>query len=817
MSGGLFLILSCACSGASLLGDAFGSAGNARCHAERGPELCREARLFWDGGPDNAASLLREAILSRARATWEAGIPIHGEKNVALGAFAPILGDLFPEARFLFLTRDGRECVNVMRGWHAMTAGNLYREGRDQPMLSAGARRNADLLAAAGDMYDFGRPRPLPGERHFDRWQRMTHHEMLCWHWNAWNSRILDAMDALPAGRRMHLDISAPDPAARIADAVRFLGLDHVDPARIDAILERRDSENECFSTWRSWTDAELDQFWLHCAGSMRRCGYFSPSRPEERRWTPESGQWPMPDGPDPHAERREALRGWILPRIASGEISSVLEIGCGTGRDADLFAGAAWTGLDVSPGTGADVLRHETSEQYDLVLVRDFVERSYDMDAVLRRAASWTRKLLILTGDSGFHDDLIEHEYRWDGLLGCHANRLSIPRALVVLDECGLDRPEAHPIDAGRPDAPPGFLIAARRGEPAPACAAPAFALLEMRDSGLSLEDILERSNADCFAAARQFGFGLNPLSRYAGLLRGLLRMGRCDIRPMRDLMRPVAPGRIVVGLRHDVDHDILAALAMSRVEAELGLSGSYYLLHSHPFVAPGYYAVRDPSGEIRRNNALAPIYREIQDNGCEVGLHVDAVRLYENGFDGMRAVIAELAWLRGRGLEITGMAAHNSLAADGVENFEFFREHHLGIRTHAEIGGVPVPLGRLSARELGLEYEANFASPRHRCDPHDLRLFRERACSPDVRTHLFWQLHENPACRWGADMTCWLYGADRWAVAGQGPETPWLPAAGTDDVLHVLKRLPDGARVVLHVHPFHVGLRASERERPA
>lgn len=333
--------------------------------------------------------------------------------------------------------------------------------------------------------------------------------------------------------------------------------------------------------------------------------------------------------------------------------------------------------------------------------------------------------------------------------------------------------------------------------------------------DAGLSLDEVLRQSNSDCYHAA--VPGQINSLSYFERLLMAIYQMPRLEHRLLRNFMLPVKDGRIAIFLRHDVDHDIITASAMSRLEARYGLRGTYFLLHSHPFVTPGYYARYDEkNGILLRNACLAPIYRRIQADGNDVGLHVDAVGLYLQGLDGQHAVVEELAWLRAQGLHVDGMAAHGSFPSYCVENYEFFSEYHLGHYTHVVFEGTQIRLGGLSARELGLVYEANYVTAPVDIDLKVIDQCRQQGQSQDKEEFLRWYLHDNPYCRWGADYTFWLYEENCWAISGHGGKSFFMPRAGIKDVIDFLRDVPAPARIVLHIHPFYVGLRRSEYTFP-
>ncbi|MEM6701409.1 MAG: glycosyltransferase [Acidobacteriota bacterium] len=102
-------------------------------------------------------------------------------------------------------------------------------------------------------------------------------------------------------------------------------------------------------------------------------------------------------------------------------------------------------------------------------------------------------------------------------------------------------------------------------------------------------------------------------------------------------------------IGLRHDVDHDLDAALDMAYVEQRRGCRATYFLLHTAPYW-------EDPRFESK--------CRQLLDYGHEIGLHVDVFsELAENPDFEPRARLEELIdRLRGFGATVRGVAAHGS-----------------------------------------------------------------------------------------------------------------------------------------------------------
>ena len=493
--GRVFFLFGCARSGTTSLCTLFDQADNAVCLMEPAPNLNRESRLFLDGRLPDPEDTLKAAIVPRALKAL-ARAPLYGEKNVTLYPFAETLARLF-QARLIYIARDGRDTVASLRRWHQDMFGDIYREAKSQPPLTPRAQAALDRLPAADDESDFSRPRPRPGDPYFERWPDMTHHEMLCWYWNACNMRILEQLKGLPAAQWRRVDYSAPDLADQVQAAAGFLGLTGLDRAEIEKHLakrinsvEQRTGEAGAPVGWRNWTDLELDQFWAICSPAMRELGYYVPTDRFGRRWTPDYGAWwaSQEAGPDfferIYADRRrqhETLMAWAKPLVESERVRSVLDIGCGHSLGyANFFAGVRYTGLDISPRcidwcranyqnekhgwVCGDFIKDPVPGRYDLVFCQGTMENFYDMDAALRRLAGLTRAYLYVTGFLGYHENLAEHQYRWNERFKSYSNSFSLPRAAETLKEEGFTAIDIQRVTTGRPDYPEVFLLIAER-----------------------------------------------------------------------------------------------------------------------------------------------------------------------------------------------------------------------------------------------------------------------------------------------------------------------------------------------------------------
>jgi hypothetical protein len=158
----------------------------------------------------------------------------------------------------------------------------------------------------------------------------------------------------------------------------------------------------------------------------------------------------------------------------------------------------------------------------------------------------------------------------------------------------------------------------------------------------------------------------------------------------------------RVLVGLRHDVDERLDAALEFARLEHERGLRTTYFLLHTAP-----YYAGPD---------LLAAALKIQNLYGHEIGLHHDLLTVLAEGGDPAKCLAEELARLRSGGLDVHGTAAHGSRWSHvlGASGEYLFAGHgpsapHFVNRDEVEIRGRRVPLPKLELARFNLTYEAN------------------------------------------------------------------------------------------------------------
>lgn len=168
-----------------------------------------------------------------------------------------------------------------------------------------------------------------------------------------------------------------------------------------------------------------------------------------------------------------------------------------------------------------------------------------------------------------------------------------------------------------------------------------------------------------------------------------------------------------ILCQIRHDVDADIVACLPMAKIEANLGIKSTYYLLHTAAYY--GIWKIEEDNAIFERNECLAEFYLQLQELGHEVAIHTDPLHVYQNfNADGSESLINEITWLRSIGLQISGSAPHNNPQTYGASNSSIFTKHTVSELIPDKYLGVIkdgkwAALGQIDSEKINLKYESD------------------------------------------------------------------------------------------------------------
>ncbi len=205
----------------------------------------------------------------------------------------------------------------------------------------------------------------------------------------------------------------------------------------------------------------------------------------------------------------------------------------------------------------------------------------------------------------------------------------------------------------------------------------------------------------------------GRSKVDSYRSFLSFISNQG-LKARTHRDVWRDGLKDAPELCVRHDVDHDIDMALSMARLENDLGIKSSYYLLPPGDYGKSDNYYGRIESGKVVRSQKMISIAKEIQEMGHEIGLHNDFLQLSHILRRDLYDVFAsELDFFDKNNIAVSGSASHGSRFAreHGYINYEIFAEVQEGKsvqRKTINIAEDEVVLPCISMEKLGLEYEA-------------------------------------------------------------------------------------------------------------
>lgn len=189
----------------------------------------------------------------------------------------------------------------------------------------------------------------------------------------------------------------------------------------------------------------------------------------------------------------------------------------------------------------------------------------------------------------------------------------------------------------------------------------------------------------------------------QYKALLNKL-KQDKFIVLPLNEMRSTYDKSKVVVGLRHDIDFNPFKALEMSKLENEYGIRSTYFIL-----ATADYYGQLTSSGVVR-NQGMEQLYKELFNNGHEVGVHNDLLTveiLYKiNPFTFNQN---ELSFYSSLDIPVHGTSAHGSpISKVTVPNYMIFSD--FAKEDSVEFNGEKYPLGQHSLKEYGFEYEAYF-----------------------------------------------------------------------------------------------------------
>ncbi|MBM4265053.1 MAG: sulfotransferase [Deltaproteobacteria bacterium] len=281
----MYFVLSTGRAGSRTIATALNQIPGTVCLHHPKPELVAEATAFFCGTEPRAEI---EKVLRETRKSTLDG-KVYGEVNLQHTLLFPILRDVFPEAKYIWLIRDGRDSVASMyyRGWYDEVyprQGPEWRKGR-----------------LHGDR---------TGDYTHEQWAAMSRFEKCCWCWLKYNQVIEDQLSRLEPS--MWAKVRLDRLTSSLPRLQKFLELPELGKVQVEQLNTAR----QPVSYWERWTPRQRASFEKICGAAMDR-------------WFPE---WKSPSGiwrnlaaePVHHPGRVETL--WRNSRATAERVSGQLK-----------------------------------------------------------------------------------------------------------------------------------------------------------------------------------------------------------------------------------------------------------------------------------------------------------------------------------------------------------------------------------------------------------------------------------------------------------------------------------------------------------
>jgi hypothetical protein len=271
VSANLVFILGSGRSGAGMAAKLFDGVAHIEAHHDYVRDACqREAALYFMGLMSKTRMAERLQAIYGAAAHYSPATYFI-DSSTKLAWAADVLVEVFPQAKLVHLTRDGRK---VSSSFFHKFGGQVYSDHRVKALQTWLAR--PDLHPMPPPQEDFWWVIPQKGQPFqadfaaFDQFQRC------CYQWTESNRCIADALAGIPEARKLQVQLEA---LTADADEVRRL-LDFVDVPFEDDFLERlRRPQDVHVPLDYLLTDSQTTQFKAIGAPMMKRLGYSLAAR----------------------------------------------------------------------------------------------------------------------------------------------------------------------------------------------------------------------------------------------------------------------------------------------------------------------------------------------------------------------------------------------------------------------------------------------------------------------------------------------------------------------------------------------------------
>lgn len=149
---------------------------------------------------------------------------VHGQSEQKLSALIPILAELFPKAKFIWLIRKADSFINssYLRGWFANSE---FGYPEPNPMEFYPKENTPSLFDARHRVNGF-----KCGAVSSEEWEAMTAFERNCWYWSYWNQKIETELSKIGADRSIMVRLN--ELSIKTKEIFEFVGLQKTEEIR---------------------------------------------------------------------------------------------------------------------------------------------------------------------------------------------------------------------------------------------------------------------------------------------------------------------------------------------------------------------------------------------------------------------------------------------------------------------------------------------------------------------------------------------------------------------------------------------------------
>ena len=189
------------------------------------------------------------------------------------------------------------------------------------------------------------------------------------------------------------------------------------------------------------------------------------------------------------------------------------------------------------------------------------------------------------------------------------------------------------------------------------------------------------------------------------------LVNSNRFIFVPLNEFEKTNSSDKIVISMRHDIDYDIASAVRFARREYRHGVRATYFFLNT-----ADYYSFIRNNSFIRVPSVLNYMTKIQNEYKHEIGWHNDLVTLqvvYD--IDVKTYLSGELAFLRGKGINIYGTAFHGSAYCYEYQYLNSYiwsgayKDYNFLNYDSVKVDGIYKKINKFKISDFGFKYEAS------------------------------------------------------------------------------------------------------------